>query len=135
MGSFTDFLENELLDHVFGGAAYTAPATLHVGLSTTTITDAGGNITEPSGNGYARVSVTNNATNFPAASGGAKANGTAIDFGSASGGAWGTVTDFFIADASSGGNILGYGALSASKTIADGDSANFPIGDLDITLT
>jgi len=66
MGSFTDFLENELLDHVFGNAAYTSPATLYIGLSTSTITDAGGNVTEPVGGSYARVPVTNNATNFPA---------------------------------------------------------------------
>ncbi len=134
MGSFADFLENELLDHVFGNAAYTAPSPIHVGLSTTTITDAGGNITEPSGNNYSRVSVTNNATNFPAASGGAKSNGTAITFPTASG-SWGTVIDFFISDAGSGGNILCYGTLTASKTIGSGDTASFAIGELDITLT
>lgn len=133
MAGFTDFLENELLDHVFGNAAYSAPATLYVGLSTSTITDAGGNITEPGSGSYARVSVTNNATNFPAASGGAKANGTAITFPQATA-SWGTVTDFFIADASSGGNILAYGALTASKTIDSGDTASFAIGELDITL-
>lgn len=133
MGSFADFLENELLDHVFGAASYSAPATLYIGLSTTTITDAGGNITEPAGASYARVAVTNNATNFPAASGGAKANGTAFTFPQATG-SWGTVTDFFISDASSGGNILGYGALAVSKAISNGDTAAFAIGELDITL-
>lgn len=134
MGSFTDYLENRTLDHFFGGVASTPPATLYVGLSTSTITDAGGNITEPSGNGYARVAVTNNATNFPAASGGAKSNGTAITFPQASG-SWGTVIDFFIADASSGGNILGYGTLTVSKAVTSGDTLSFAIGELDITLT
>lgn len=133
MGSFADFLENELLDHVFGAAAYTAPATLFVGLSTTTITDAGGNITEPSGNGYARVSVTNNATNFPAASGGAKSNGTAITFPTATG-SWGTVTDMFISDASSGGNILCHDVLAVAKAVTTNDTVSFAIGDLDFTL-
>lgn len=134
MGSFTDFLELEVLDHVFGAAAYTAPATLYVGLSTTTITDAGGNITEPSGGSYARVAVTNNATNFPAASAGSKSNGTAITFTTATG-SWGTVIDFFIGDASSAGNILGYGTLTSSRTISSGDSASFAISALTITLT
>lgn len=133
MGSFADYLEDELLDHVFGAASFSAPATLYIGLSTTTITDAGGNITEPSGNGYARVAVTNNATNFPAASGGAKANGTDIAFPEATG-SWGTVIDFFIADASSGGNILAYGTLTASKTVDTNDIVEFQTGDLDITL-
>lgn len=134
MGSFADYLENKLLDHAFGGPDYTRATNTYVGLSTTTITDAGGNITEPSGNAYARVNLTNNSTNWPAASAGAKSNGVAITFPTATG-SWGTVTDFFISDASSGGNILGYGALTTSKTIGNGDTASFAIGDLDITLT
>ena len=132
-GSFADFLELEVLDHVFSAATYTAPATMHVGLSTTTITDAGGNITEPSGGSYARVSVTNNATNWPAAAAGAKANGAAFTFPAATA-SWGTVTDFFISDAASGGNILCYGVLTTPKTIDSGDTASFAIGDFDITL-
>lgn len=133
MASFADYLENELLDHVFGAATFTAGATLYFGLSTTTITDAGGNITEPSGNGYARVAVTNNATNFPAASGGAKSNGTAITFPTATG-SWGTVTDMFVSDASSGGNIYCFGALGTPKAITTDDTASFAAGDFDITL-
>lgn len=134
MGSFADFLENELLDHVFGAAAYTAPVTLYIGLSTTTITDAGGNITEPVGGAYARVAVTNNATNFPASSGGAKSNGTTITFPTATG-AWGACIDFFIGDAAAGGNILAYSTLTVAKVISSGDTATFAVGDLDISLT
>lgn len=133
MGSFADYLENKLLDHVFGGSDYTRPATLYIGLSTTTIADDGTNITEPSGNAYARVAVTNNATNFPSASGGAKSNGTAITFPMATGD-WGTVTDFFISDASSSGNILCYAALDVSKTVSNRDVLSFDVGDMDINL-
>jgi len=133
MGSFSDYLENELLDHVFGASAYTAPGTLYVGLSTTDPTDPGTGITEPAGGSYARVAVTNNLTNWPAAVGGAKANGTAITFPTATG-SWGTVGWFFLADAATAGNVLGHAALTASKTIDSGDTASFAIGDLDITL-
>ena len=86
------------------------------------------------GNGYARKSVTNNATNFPAASGGAKSNGVDIDFAAASG-AWGTVTDFFVADASTAGNILGYGVLTVSKTPTAGDVVRLAAGSLAISQT
>ena len=134
MGSFTEDLSNELLDHVFGNAAFTADSTLYVALSTTTITDTGGNMTEPSGGSYARVAVTNNATNFPAASSGAKANGTAITFATATA-SWGTVIDFAIMSALTSGTMRGYGTLTASKTIDSGDTASFAIGELDITLT
>lgn len=131
--SFTDFLELELLDHTFGAATYT-PATDHyIGLSTTTPTDAGGNFTEPSGNNYSRVEVTNDTTTWPAAAAGAKANGIAIDFPTASG-SWGTVTHFGVFDDPTAGNCLGTGALAASKTIGAGDTASFGVGELDITL-
>ena len=35
-GSFSNFLELDLLDHCFGNAAYSAPATLYVALFTAT---------------------------------------------------------------------------------------------------
>jgi hypothetical protein len=37
-------------------------------------------------------------------------------------------------DASTSGNMLWHGALTASKTINDGDSLVFSIGDIDLTL-
>lgn len=132
MGSFNDFLENELLDQVFGAAAYTAPATLHIGLSTTAVADDGTGITEPS-DGYARTAVANNLTNWPAAALGLKSNGINITFPPATG-SWGIITDFFIADAASGGNILAHGTLSVATSVSSGETINFEVGDLDITL-
>lgn len=131
-GSFSDFLENELLDHVFGAAAYTAPATVYVALYTVAPTDAGGG-TEVTGGAYARVAVTNNATNFPAASGGAKSNGTVITFPTATAN-WGTVVAFAILDAAAGGNFLCWADLAVNKTVNNGDTAEFAVNDLDITL-
>ena len=137
MGSFSDYLEKELLDHILGNAAYSAPATVYIGLWTSTLTDAstGSTGTEVSGGSYARKSVTNNSTNWPAASGttATKSNGTAITFVTATA-SWGTVTHFAILDAATTGQILGWGQLTASKTIASGDTASFAIGDLDVTL-
>jgi hypothetical protein len=132
--SFTDFLENRILNQNFGNAAHAIAGTYYFGLSTTTIADDGTGITEPAGNGYARVAVTNNTTNFPTTTTGSKANGTEIAFPTATG-AWGTATHFFIADASSAGNVWAYGALTTAKTIGNGDTARFAIGSLTITLT
>jgi len=132
-GTFTDYLENNLLDYVFSVATFIPAATLYVGLSTTTITDAGGNITEPVAMGYARVAIANNATNFPAASGGAKANATPIAFASATGD-WGILTDFFISDAVSGGNIYVHGALTTAKAITNGDTPSIAVNGLTFTL-
>lgn len=130
-GSKSDFLELELLDHVLGNSAYSAPATTYVALYTSAPTDSGGGV-EVSGGAYARVAVTNNLTNWPAAANGAKANGEEITFPTAEAD-WGTVVAFAILDAAVAGNFLYWGDLTAAKTINDGDTAKFAVGDLDIT--
>lgn len=135
MGSFGDYLEKELLDHVFGNAAYAAPATLYLALSTADPLDDGSGLTEPAGGSYARLAVANNATNWPAATGATatKSNGVQFDFITATA-SWGVITHMAIMDAASGGNMLGHASLATSKTIDSGDTVNFKIGELDITL-
>lgn len=131
MAGKADFLENELLDHVLGNAAYAAPATVDVALYTAAPTDAGGG-TEVSGGSYARKAVTNNATNWPAASGGAKSNGTAITFAAPTAN-WGTIVAFAIFE-SGNNNMLYWGLITPNKTVNNGDPApSFAVGDLDIT--
>jgi hypothetical protein len=137
-GSLSDFMEKRILDLIFGNTAYTVPTTLYFGLSTTTIADSATGttgITEPSGNAYARASVANNTTNFPVSTGTAatKTTGADITFATPTG-SWGTVTDFFIADALTAGNILCYGNLGASQTISSGNTVKFSTGSLTITL-
>lgn len=127
MAGLSDFLENELLDHVFRNSAYSQPATVYVALYTAAPSDSGGG-TEVSTGSYARTAVT-----FGAASGGAIANSGAVTFPQATGN-WGTITHFGIFDASSSGNLLAWAALSASKVVNSGDTAEFAVGDLDITL-
>jgi hypothetical protein len=132
--SKSNYLENEILDHVLGGSDYTRPATVYVRLylQSSAVGEAGGG-TEVSGTDYAPVAVTNNATNWPAASGGAKSNGTVIDFGTVGSGGWGQVGSFGVWDASTSGNLLYYGSLGTPKTLDAGDTCTFPIGSLDIT--
>jgi len=130
-GSKSDFLENELLDHVLGNAAYTAPATVYIALYTVVPTDAGGG-TEVSGGAYTRVASTNDATNWPAASAGAKSNGTAITFTTATAD-WGTVVAFGIFDALTAGNLLYWADLTTNKAVNNGDTAQFNANDLDVT--
>ena len=130
-GSKSDFLELELLDHMLGNAAYSAPATVYIALYTAAPTDAGGG-TEVTGGSYVRKSVTNNDTNWPAAAAGAKANGTEITFVEATA-SWGTVVAFGIFDAATAGNLLYWATLTVNKTIDSGDTAKFAVGDLDVT--
>jgi hypothetical protein len=64
--SFSDYLEDAVLDHVFRNTALTSPTTVYVALYTATPSDAGGG-TEVSGGSYARTAGT-----FGAASGGGR---------------------------------------------------------------
>jgi hypothetical protein len=130
-GSKSDYLELKALDHILGGPDYIRPATLYVALFTAAPTDAGGD-TEVTGGAYARVAVPNNATNFPAASGGSKSNGTAITFSQATA-AWGTVVAWGIYDAATGGNLLYYGDVSPTKVVNSGDTPQFAAGALTFT--
>jgi hypothetical protein len=123
--SASDYLENKLLDHSCGKAAYTMPAGVYLALYTDDPTDADSG-TEVSGSGYAREAVS-----FGSASGGAISNSADIVFTAT--GSWGTVTHWGLRDASSAGNLLHYGAMTASKTIGNGDTLTFATGQLQIT--
>lgn len=122
----TYYQANLLLNKIFGGNDFTwsPPAVYHIGLSRTTINADGTGATEPSGMGYARVAVTNNKTNFGAASAGALTNLTAITFPESSGD-WGTITHIFIADNSTGGNILYFDQLAQSRIVQSGTIVMF----------
>jgi hypothetical protein len=134
-GSFNNYLEVTVLDNVFGATAFTPPATLYVGISTSTIAEAGTGITEPVAMAYARIAIDNDKVTWSSATGTPTqiSNAIIITYAQASGN-WGIITDFFIADALTGGNILCYGSLTATKTIASGDTARFAIGDFVIRL-
>jgi len=126
MSAISDYLENEILDHILGTGAYTSPGTVYVGLSTGSFNDDNSG-TELTGNNYARESIP-----FAAAASGTASNNSSVEFNAATG-SWGVVSHFGIFDAVSGGNLLIHGALTASKTIASGDILKIAIGDMDIT--
>lgn len=125
----SDYLETKILNHVLRNTAYTSPGTaIYVSLHTADPTDAGTG-TEVTGTNYARVQVT--AWDAPASR--ATANTNAITW-SAAGSNWGTVTHIGIWDASTTGNLLFYGALSVSKSVASGTTYRMDAGEVDITL-
>ncbi len=129
MSGFSDYLEDKVLDHVFGGNAYSAPGTLYVALYTVAPSDTGGG-TEVSGGAYARQTgaFTVSGTNPTPAT-----NSAAIEYPTATAN-YGTVVAVGILDASSSGNLLAYSTLDSSKVVSSGDVFRFNAGDLDITL-
>jgi len=129
MAGFSDYLEDKVLDHVFGGTAYTAPSTLYVALYTVAPDDTGGG-TEVTGGGYARQTATFTVSGTSPTT---ATNAAAIEYPTATAD-YGTVTSVGILDASSGGNLLAYADLDTSKVVSTGDVFRFDAGDLDITL-
>ena len=127
MSSFSDYLEDAVLNHVFRNSALTSPTTTYLALYTATPTDAGAG-TQVTGAGYARKAIT-----FGAPSGGAIANTSAVSF-TAAGGNYGNVVAVGIFDAATAGNLLAWDEIT-SATVNDTDTLNFAIGDIDLSLT
>ena len=133
MAKASDYLENQILNHLLRTGSYTKPSTIYVGLYSAAPSDSGGG-TEISGNGYARVQVGPGDSSWGAPSGG---NGTttnlaAVSFPTPTGSGWGTVTHFALFDAATSGNMLMWGALDAPQVVGAGNTLTIPIGGLTV---
>ena len=129
MAALSDYAEKLLLDWMMTTGSATRPTAWYVALYTAAPSDSGGG-TEVSGNGYAREAVTFDAATSP---GGTTSNTGAVSF-TAAGGNWGTVSHIGIFDSLSGGNLLWHGSMTASKAVNDGDTLEFSIGNIDLTI-
>ena len=136
MAGFTNYLEDKVIGHLFGGTAYTAPTTLYVGLQTSTPSDSTGG-TEVSGGAYARQSVS-----WTIQTGGtAQASNTlALTFPAATTD-WGICTHAGVYDALTGGNLLAFETLTKTdfttanpKTVNTGDIFKIDSANLKIQL-
>jgi len=126
MSAMSDYLENKFLDHFLGTTSTSAPAAVYLSLHTTSPTDDGSGA-ELSGSGYTRQAIS-----FGSASSSVASNDAAVEFSAATGD-WGTITHIGVWDASTSGNLLFHGELTASKTIATGDIFKVAVGGVDIT--
>ncbi len=139
----SDWSENNLVDFLFRAQTWTVGADLHFGLSTAACSDSSVG-TEVTGGNYARVAVTRSLANFAgtqsagsttasSGTGGVTSNNGAISWGTVT---WsGTVSHFFVATASSGGNIVLCKAITGgSKTVNSGDTVQFGVGAFTFTI-
>ncbi len=145
MAALSDYAEQRVLNYLFNNDSdtFTAPATW-IALYTATPTDTGGG-TEVSGGAYARQRVyastdTGQTVKWTAAAdtstpAGAKHvnNAATVTFPQATA-AWGDCKAVGIFDASSAGNLLWHGTLTATKTVGSGDTFKFTTGNLKASL-
>ncbi len=131
MGSFSDALELEILDHVFKVGAYTAATNLYVALCTSTVLDA--NTTSPagevSGGAYARKKC----NTWDTATTGSLTNNIVLTFAQATAD-WGTITHFAVCDHSSTGAIIIHGAVNTAKNVGSGDTAKYATNSIKVSL-
>lgn len=135
MAAMSNYLENELVKHIFRTGSFTKPSALYVALYTSAPSDSGGG-TEVSGGSYARAQLDPSDSNWAATSGsdGKTSNSVEITFAAPTGN-WGTITHFGIFDASTSGNLLIHGALTVSKTVNNADAApKFAVNALEVTF-
>lgn len=139
----SDYLENKIIDHLFRAATWAKPTLNYIALFTSAPSDSGGG-TEVTGGSYARVALNPSDTNWTATQGGTSGNSSgtggqtsnavAITFPAPTAD-WGVITHWAICDASSAGNRIVWDALTASRTVLNGDGApSFAIGALSITV-
>lgn len=112
----TFFQSNRLLDNLFGSTQFSVPPTYYVGLSTTSINASGVGASEPVGGAYTRVAIPNNKTSWTTASSGQLTNNIQVEYPESTT-SWGTITNVFIADALTGGNILYWDTLTTPRTV------------------
>ena len=127
MAEISNYLETKLIDHILRNTTFTTPGNVYVALYIDNPTDADSG-TEVNTGSYARQQAT-----FSAPSNGATSNSSDITFPTATAN-WGTITHAAIHDALTTGNMLFHSALTASKTVNDGDTFKINATDLDVDL-
>jgi hypothetical protein len=145
MTAMSDYLEGQLVNHLFRTGTYTKPTVLAIALCTAAVTDThtGALTGAEVGNAgsYARLSGAGTTNpldaNWAAAStgNGTTSNLQTLTFTAATAD-WGTVTHVAITDnlTYGAGNVLFYGSLTTSKIVNNGDTFQFAVGQLSIQL-
>lgn len=146
--SLINYAEARVLNYLFNNngvnaATFASPPANWVALYTATPTDTGGG-TEATGGAYARVRV------YPSTSGSTPKWTAAADTTTPSGSqvvknantitfpqataSWGSIKAVGIKDASTSGNFLWAGVLTATKTVGQGDTFKFSTSNLRGTI-
>lgn len=120
--SISNYAELKILDHLTGTASWTAPSGAYAQLHTGDPGEAG--------TSNVATETTRKAVTFSSASSGAIASSATVEWTNVA--ATETISHWSLWDASTAGNCLWYGALSASASVVAGDTLQ--ITSLSLTL-
>jgi len=139
---FSDAIQRSIVDHFLSTVmtapgTWTPPTAIWVGLSSTTPTSSGTNVTEPTGGAYARIQLTNAGNPFPAATGADPAESdnpndavfapATLDWASGA-----NLTHAVFYSAATAGTFLGFAPITTPQAVLSGNQARIPAGDLNI---
>lgn len=134
MAFLTDDFMDEVLDQIWGDdAGVTPPATWYIALFTTMPgTDGTGGV-EAAFTDYARVAVSNDLTEWPAAVAGVKTNANPVDYGIAGSGPTTIVGFGFLDDPTAGDLWYACEVTGGTVIIGNGADASFSSGAIVVT--
>ena len=124
--NLTNTAENKMLDALVGTASYSADTPIKLALVTANGNDATAG-TEVSGGSYARQDIT-----FSAASSGSISNDAVETFTNMP---TCTVVGIELWDSAGTPSRLAYGSLTSSKALTSGDTLEFAIGSITLSLS
>ena len=130
MAAMSDYLKNELINHIFRSTAFVQPATITVALCTVApVNSDTGDLTgkEVIGAGYVRMEVPRDDTNWTS---GIAKNITAIIW-PAAGDSWGVISHIAILDNT---NLLFHGEQTTPLTVSAGQVFEFAVEQLAIQI-
>ena len=121
MAQMSNYLEEQLMNHVFRGISYTSPGTVYLALYSTTQTEGDTGL-ELVGDGYARVPVS-----VGAPVDGASVNDAEVLFAAATAN-WLPIVSVDVKDSLTGGNSLMYKDITSSSILL-GNQFRSPVGE------
>jgi hypothetical protein len=136
MGAFSATSVSNVANVILRGTAYTSPGQVYLALFTADPTRAGTG-PETTYSGYARVTCgATPSSAFTAVDGtGMTQNGNTVTFPAVGGVSTIVITHWALFDALTGGNMLLFGPLTASKSLDPTDVPSFPANALKITFS
>jgi hypothetical protein len=144
MSAASSYLEGKLPNHTLTSTGFTQPSARYIALFTNTSGNAlanlqNGTLTDEvssSGTAYSRQTATFGVASTTGSGNAAvtsSATNATVTFSTATA-SWGTITHVAIMDASTGGNVLFFGAVTTSKAIDTGDTFQITSGNLTVAL-
>lgn len=136
MANASNYLEQQVYNHIFRDDTFSKPSNIFIGLTTDIPKDDGTYTEVADANGYARYAQVSGDSRWAAhGTTGPGSNDVEFSFNQATGD-WGTVSGVIITDSEthSAGNVLLHGALTTPKIVENGDTFKFAVGALDVTI-